>query len=74
MESKEEEAVVEAEEYLLFAATTSTVGAMADVLMAEFLVATSLKVIRMQPPLKTRWEVALLTVLLAMSPRPLDGL
>jgi hypothetical protein len=74
VEVKEEEVVVEeAEEYLLFAATTSTVGAMAAAPIAEFFVVASLKVTRMQPHSKTKWEEALLTVLLAMSPQPLDG-
>ena len=71
--TKEEVVVEEAEEYLLFAATTSTVGAMAAAPIAEFLVVASSKVTRMQPHSKTKWEEALLTVLLAVSPQPLDG-
>ena len=70
----EEEAVVEAEENLSFVATMFTVGAMADAPIAELPVVVNLKVIRMQPLLKTKWEVALLTAQLEMSLKPLDGL
>ena len=70
----EEEAVAEVEENLLFAATMFTVGAMADPPIAELPVVVNSKVIRMQPPNRTRWEAALLTAQLEMSLQPLDGL